>query len=338
MENRDRACVIMDTTLEELQEIARNSTDYRTKLYEKKIDRSDLSPEQMRLQGANRWYAEQNSEIIFYRDELEKMVEKNVYDEVLGGCKENLEKKIYERIMNLDVKIIGSIHNIDSNNKSVLAEINLNYDEPNPRYEYYNKLEDFEKELKTVKRKTSFSSETGDQIWLEKYTIEIYTHSFRNIDEDIKKLIKKTIRNNLTYCIKSGKVIVPEEYLGKGKAGIEEWRQIKSSSNKNNSMEKRILKATYREKRLFASDNMYNIFREMTEKNHNWKIPSLEIEGRYNQQKMSALITEVFKDKSRQEFMEMSEEDIMKKMKEYWKNILMDAYNAVDAIESKKGQ
>lgn len=338
MDRKDRACVIMNTTLEELQKIANNSTDYKTILFEKKIDRSDLSPEQMKLQGMNKWYAEQNCDIRFYRDGLENMVEKNVYDEVLGGCKENLEKKIYTRIMNLDAKIVGSIHDIDSNSKSVAAEMILSCDEPNYRYEYYDNSADFEKELKTVKRKSSFNSETGDPIWLEKYTIEIYTNSFREIGGDIKKLIKKTIRNKLTYCIKSGKVIVPEEYLEKGRAGIEEWRQIKSSSNKNNSMEKRILKATYREKRLFASDNMYNIFRNITGQNYSWKIPSLEIEGRHNQQKMSALITEVFKDKSKQEFMEMSEENMMKKMKEYWKNILMDAYNAVDATEIKKGQ
>lgn len=338
MNNKDRACVIMDTTLGELQEIAKKSTDYRTQLYEKKIDRSDLSPEQMKLQYINKWYAEQNCDVRFWRDGLEKTVEKNVYDEVLGGCKENLEKKIYTRIMNLDAKIIGTIHDRDSNTKSVSAEINLSYEEPKQSYEYYDKLEDFEEELKTVKRRTSFNSDTGDIIWLEDYTISIYTNSFKDIGEDIKKLIKKTIRNKLTYCIKSGKVIIPEEYLEKGKAGIEEWRQIKSSSNKNNSMEKRILKATYREKRLFATDNMRNIFRGITEKHNSWKIPSLEIDGRYNQQKISALITEVFKDKSRQEFMELSEEDIMNGMKEYWKNILMDAYNAVDAIEIKKGQ
>lgn len=338
MNRKERACVIMDTTLEELQDITKNVTNYRTQLYEKKIDRSDLSPEQMRMQGMNKWYAEQNCSIKFFKEELENMVESNLYDEVLSGCKEKLEDKIYNRIMKHSVKILGTIRDIGSGNKSVSAEISVNDEAVDQRYDCYDKLEDFEKELKTVKRGLSYGSENSHIVWLEKYTIEIYTSSFRDIGENIKKLIKKTIRNKLTYCIKSGKVIVPEEYLEKGKAGIEEWRQIKSSSNKNNSMEKRILKATYREKRLFASDNMYNIFREITSGNYSWKIPSLEIEGRYNQQKMSALITEVFKDKSKQEFMEMSEEDMMNKMKEYWKKILMDAYNAVDATEIKKGQ
>lgn len=338
MEIKDKACVVLRTTLQELKEISGDGSEYRKSIYKKEFDRTkEFSPEQMRIQATNNWYAKQTSDLRIWGDDLERLIKDDIYREVIGGYNGQLADKVFDNIMTKELRVVGIIHGINEDNK--YAQVTIEVDtETTPDVQYLDKLEDFEEELKGIKRRSSFSGTTGDLVWIESFSIEIYTWKFRDIDAEVKKFIKKIIRNELTYCLKKGKVIIPKEYLSKGRDGIIEWRNLKSSSNKNNSMEKRIIKQTYRDKKRFAMNNMYNILNAITEPNHSWKVPSLAIEGRYNQQKMSALFSYVFKDVSKQEFLEMSEEAIVNKMKYHWKKILMDSCKAIDATEIKKEQ
>ena len=335
---KDKACVVLRTTLQELKEISGDGSEYRESIYRKDFDRTkELSPEHMRIQATNSWYAKRTSDIRIWGDDLERLVKDDIYREVIGGYNGQLADKVFDDVMTQELRVVGIIHEINEDNKSVQATIEVGT-ETNPDMQYLDKLEDFEEELEGVKQKASFSGTAGDIVWLESFSVEVYTWKFRDIDAEVKKFIKKIIRNELTYCLKKGKVIIPKEYLSKGRDGIIEWRNLKSSSNKNNSMEKRIIKQTYRDKKRFAMNNMGNILNAITDPNHSWKIPSLAIEGRYNQQKMSALFSYVFKDVSKQEFLEMSEEAIVNKMKYHWKKILMDSFKAVEATEIKREQ
>ena len=144
------------------------------------------------------------------------------------------------------------------------------------------------------------------------------------------------MRNELTYCIKSDKVIVPEEYLAKGKEGIDEWRQIKQSGNKNNSIEKKMLKQVVADKKKFAYQTMWQILDKIAGTKHDWSVPSLEVDGRYNKTRTGKLVTQILNTRYKQGLIDMSEEDIINKFKDYWKEILMEAYNNIDKMEIKK--
>ena len=154
--------------------------------------------------------------------------------------------------------------------------------------------------------------------------------------KDIPKIVKRVVNKNLTYCLKNGKNIVPDEYLDKGKSGIEEWRTLKSSQNKNNSMEKRIIKEALREKKNYMIACIETAMRNIVDVNTSWEVPALSIDGRWNAGKVKKLSTQLFKDKSNQQIIEMSEEDVLAIVKEYWKKLLNDAYKEVSKIECSK--
>ena len=129
-----------------------------------------------------------------------------------------------------------------------------------------------------------------------------------DLENKIKNQIKKFIRNNLSYCIKKGEVIVPEEYLNRGKEGIDEWRQLKASNNKSNSMEKKLLKQIYADKKFYQYNTMSQIVDRIAS-SQSWSIPHIEVDGRFNKQRTFKLINQILGDKSRQEIMNMEEID-----------------------------
>ena len=328
--------IIYNNTLRELQKAAQKEHDAYTYsnviLYEHKVDRSDMSEAQKILQAKNRWYAEHSSTI--YIDEYDTLynnIKSIAYDEIFGGCKEGLEDKIFNKIMDTKLKVIASTYNeID---KAKRVSINQEFgDEKHEDREYSNALEEFEEELKSVKRINSFAS--NEYVYLEKLEVKVSSYRYYDMDTKVKKLIKKFIKDELTYCIKNDKIIVPDEYITKGIDGIKEWRELKRSGNKNNSMEKRMLRQIVADKKTYAFNGMNQIV-DAIARNSRWDIPTLEIDGRFNKQKIKKLVTMVLDEKNKQYYIDASDEEIIKKFKEYWKGILMDAYDRIDKLEVK---
>ena len=180
--------------------------------------------------------------------------------------------------------------------------------------------------------------ENDKYILLECVSVQAYAYWGQKLTENVKRYIKRVIREDLTYCLKKDKVVIPDEYLDKGKEGIEEWRTIQSGKNKNNSMEKRMLQQVFKDKKTTAygisSLIMDTLTTNMSE--HDWSIPNVQIDGRWNQTRMRKFITKRVDTTNRQKFLNMSDEEIIKVFKEYWKTKLMDAYKAIDELDVKE--
>lgn len=333
MDKKDKAYIVYKTTLNALKTLAENTQQYgRIEVFKIDVDTSDMTEEQKEKQGQDRWYKEQHEELRYSEDKMYKLVEHVMYDKLLNGCKKNLEEETYKDIMRSEIRVVARVGQSTNGRYDVFSEQETEWD-PRDKYEYSEDLDEFGKELKKVRRRNSFSMVEGDEVRLEKYSIGIYQYQFDDIDKDIKKLIKKFVRNNLTYCIKKNEIIVPDEYLNKGKEGIEEWRKIKSSSNKNNSMEKRMLKEVFADKKRRVNSYMEQIISKIGNTKGDWSIPSLTVEGKWNATKIRKLVTKVAETKDRQKFIDTPDEEIVKKFKEYWMEALMEVYNEIDKME-----
>lgn len=338
MEEKKKAYLVCNKTLRELEKLAQKDSSYNaTPVYECNIDRSDLSEEQKKIQAQNTWLREENMSINFGEYKINEMIEKFAYEELLGGRKEKLEETIHKRIMDTETKIFIRLDLNNAGEYSVSTEFIIgNCDEEleKMKLEEVDDIEELEEKLKSCTRHSSFSRDYREKIYLERVTVRLYSYRFNNLSTMTSKLIAKFFRENLTYCIKSGVVIVPEEYLEKGKEGINEWREMKKNKNKNNSMEKRILRQALNDKKIFAVKALDLVMHEMCNfPTRRWDIPGMEIEGRFNQQKVNKLMVHITEATKQQQFMDMSKEEIVKKTKDYWKNILMEAYKRIDNIK-----
>ena len=338
-------------TLAELQNIVKDEGPYNSKVIVKYDvnNINEMTKEQQEIQQENRWCNEYRSDMRVREETIYKVVEDEAFKLVFGGYKDNIVDKLYDTIMNSKIKIVGTIvkYNNEEDNDRVRVEYvwdngkrtdDLGFDEEKVEFNLSTDLEEFQTKLKNVKQKSSFSSDKSKRkdVLLEKFTITVYPYSFKDIDGTVKKIIKKFIRSQLTYCLKLDKVIVPQEYLDKGKDGIKEWRDIKSSNNKNNSIEKRMLKQILKDKRQYAYRAMLYVMGATIGTNRDWRIPVLELDGRYNTQKTMKLISKLINTKDKQTFLQMTEDDIVNKFKEYWKQTLMDAYNEVDKFSKEE--
>lgn len=333
MEEKPKAYVLCTKTFREIEEIAKNSVDYRAELYSYEIDRSDLSEEQRARQERYHWYTHASNDFRLWDMKLEDMVKDKITNSVLNKYKNSIQTKTLNDILDTEVRFLAKVELKDKDRINVVPYEEIG-DVRESGYEYSDDIKEFEELAKKVTKTASYSGD-GEIVYLEKVSADIYVHSFNDLTKTITKAINKYIRNNLTYCLKNGKLIIPDEYIDKGEAGIEEWRQIKSANNKNNSIEKKMLKDIVRNKKVFAHDCMYKVMNATTSTalSTDWTIPRLEIDGRWNKQRTSKLVTKVLGTKDRQKIIEMTEEEIIKKTKEYWKQKLMEAYNNIDKME-----
>ena len=151
---------------------------------------------------------------------------------------------------------------------------------------------------------------------------------------DIMKMIKRELRNNYTYCLRNGKSVVPPEYAKCGEKGIAEWRQLKSKQNKANSLDKQIIKQTLRQTKNNMEECLKTVFGHIVEaSNAGWAVPRLQIEGRYNEQRKKRQVSDIFKGYSKNDIMKMDRQTVLNLAKEYWKNELKQAYDAVDKLK-----
>lgn len=332
MVEKPKAYVLCTKTLREIESIAANSQEYRIELYSLDIDRSDLSEEQRRMQEKNKWYAKEDVDFRMWGAKLSELVNKRIMDTVLSKCDGNILEKTMNDIMDIEIRFIGKVSE-DKNRIRTTMDFEVG-DNRNDTFEYSDDLEEFEKMAKQSSRCVSYSDDK-DIVYLEKVSAGLYKHSFENFKKEVKKEINKFVRNRLTYCLKNGKLIVPDEYLDKGEKGIEEWRDIKSSKNKSNSIENKLIKEAVNEKKQYAYDAVYKAMDKIISANssRDWTLPRLVIDGKWNKQRTQKLATQILDTKDKQKLIEMSEQEIIDKAKEYWKQQLMNAYNEVDKIE-----
>lgn len=331
MEEKPKAYILCTKTFREIEDIAVNSQEYRIDLYSLEIDRSDLSEEQKKIQEKNHWYAMESVDFRMWGTKLDELVSKKIMDAVLSKYDGNILGKTLNDIMDIEVKFIGKASK-DKNRIRVTMDYEIE-DDRNDMFEYSDDLEEFKEMAKQSTKSSSFSDDK-ERVYLEKVSVGIYQHSFENFKKEVKKEINKFVRNRLTYCLKSGKCIVPDEYLNKGEKGIEEWRDIKSSKNKSNSIENKLIKETVNAKKQYAYDAVCRAMDKlMSADNSSWTLPRLIIDGRWNKQRTQKLVTKILDTKDKQKLIEMSEQEIVNRAKAYWKQKLMDAYNEVDKLK-----
>lgn len=333
MLKKPKAYVLCTKTLREIESIAQNSQEYRIELYSLDIDRSDLSEEQKRMQEKNKWYAKEDVDFRLWGTKLDELVNKRIMDTVLSKYDGNILEKTINDIMDIKIRFLGKVSE-DKNRIRTTMDFEVG-DNRSDAFEYSDDLEEFEKMAKQSSRCVSYSDDK-DIVYLERVSAQVYRHSFENFEKEVKKQINKFVRNRLTYCLKNGKLIVPDEYLDKGEKGIEEWRDIKSSKNKSNSIENKLIKEAVNEKKQYAYDAVYKVMDKIISANssRDWMLPRLVIDGKWNKQRTQKLATKILDTKDKQKLIEMSEQEITDRAKEYWKQQLMNAYNEVDKIEA----
>lgn len=334
MEEKQIKYILFKAPLGDLQDMcikAQNMGEYNMVVYDHKIDRSYLSPEQQVIQQDNKWSANTGGQVYTSTEHITEAIKQIVYNNLNELGKENLQDEIYNKIKSANVIVSASINNS-------MSDIHITTDiEPciEEGYEYSTDVEEFERRAVDVCHKgvyRPYNRVEDATIYIEEVKVDIPTYRYVEILDELLTLTKKFIRENLTYCTKDGKFNVPEEYIARGKEGIDEWRSQKKTANKNNSIEKQILRDVIHNKKKFALDKLDAIMFKIAATNSDWSIPTIEIEGRYNHTKAKKLLTKLFEGKSKQDIIDITEEEIIKLIKEYWKEKLMDAYKAVDKI------
>lgn len=336
--------IICSKTLNELKIITNSVVNKydRVYVYKHEIDRSDISEEQKKIQNQNGWYKNRDIDVRIRDAQIYNLVKELAYKKLYGGCKNNIEQEVFDEVYKTPVRVIGIVEPnntfkydmldlvIDFGGKDPYGEDNTN------KYEYSDNIEEFQNKLKGVKNRNSFRSDMEEYTLLETVSAYVYSYAFEDVDNLIKRQIKKLIRNELTYCLKCGKPIIPQEYLDKKEEGIMEWRKLKASNNKNNSIEKRMLHQVVRDKKRYVHDCMSQILGKIsTYGNVSWKYPRLEIDGRYNQQRIDRLASSVLDAKNTQGYIDLTEEQIDEKFKKYWTDMLSGVIKAIEEMEIK---
>lgn len=338
--------VLLEKSLYDLEKLVEeHKNDYNFDVYEYKVERDEeLSEEQKAIQNGNRWQTNITNDIRVNENVLYDLVREVGYKEILNGEKENIILKIQDKVMNSNVR--GILHvdtnfNVTSNENIKRAWVEIEYGDRKEDTEYIDNEEEMNKDLQQVRndtwnyaRRDANGNPAKEWVMLEDVKLNVYTYNYRGTFENVGKLVKKFVRNELTYCIKQGNVIVPQEYLDKGKEGIEEWRTSKASKNKNNNMEKRMLRQMLREKKNDILLQMRNILWRFPtgQDTRDWSVPHLNIYGNGNKAMAQKLVNQVLGKMTDQEILNMTSEDIDKAYKEYWKGVLNKAIEQLDGV------
>lgn len=170
-------------------------------------------------------------------------------------------------------------------------------------------------------------------------SIAYYTAKNRYYGENaIKYLVNKFLKEKYTYCVKMGKNIVPDDYIKLGKEGIDRWRQEKSNGNKQNSIEKQILKKIKWQKKQNAFTTFEDVIKAMLNEkcSRNWDLVFLSLDGRWNTGRRVKTINKYILNVSDNELTTMSDEEIEKRCKSYWVSELTQAIERIKNLEFKK--
>lgn len=331
MKDKPIGYVVATKTLKELEELTNKMAGQISSmdLFKCEIDRPNMSDEQKEIQKRGSWQAHANTDIRIGDATIYEKIVELAYDKIANGLREGLEEELYDGVMNTEIKcIVVPVKGKEYGRVDITYEFGTPKEE---RYTYSEDLDELKKKLEKVKYSDNYFLKPGEHVYLENVTIRVYRYAFYEAHKDVEKMIKRFMRNEMTYCIKKDKIIVPEEYIARGKEGIAQWREMKKNSSKSNNMEKRMIKQLFRDKREAAYFYMMKVADQISI-SHNWSLPSMTVDGRWNRGKMDKLVTKLLNTKDKKAFMDMPSEDMLRKTKDYWKDKLMEAYKAIDEI------
>lgn len=166
--------------------------------------------------------------------------------------------------------------------------------------------------------------------------IEIYTRGYwqsEGILGKLPKMIKKQLNTWYKYCLKKDKIIVPDEYLEK-ENGIQEYQNIKRSNNKNNSMEKTMMREMVRNKK----DDFVCAIESVTHQLFNsyytdrYSLIHFTMEGNYNQGIKKSTVNKIFdmKHMSDEKLLNYSTEEMKEKIVEFFKEDLQELMDKLE--------
>ena len=277
-----------------------------------KFDVSNLDEETRLVMASNAYATTPEFNFFINNDEMYELV-KSVANEMVKQSYNNdfakeLKNRVYESSIchNIDILRDESGRNSFGRERFVVSNTEQDFDR--------NKTEEVLKEMRV---RPTYRSEMLTP--LESLTVIAPPHwRTGKMKESIDLSIKKLLKNEMTYCLKKGVLTVPEEYSNQGMDGLERWRKIQSSKNKNNSMEKRLIRENTKE----VKERVYNIVCKTTRNvafyDHEWNMPVITVDGVWNKTKNKRLATHIMKGKSIAEISNMSDEDITKMVKKYW--------------------
>lgn len=154
-------------------------------------------------------------------------------------------------------------------------------------------------------------------------------------EDAIKYLVNKLLKEKYTYCTKMGKNIVPDDYIKLGKEGIERWKQEKRNKNKNNSIEKQMIKKIKTEKKNNAFIYFNDVIRKMLNESgkHEWDKVFLSVDGRWNTGRRLNTVKKNILNMTDDELITVSDEEIKNRCKEYWKKELKKAIRRIEELD-----
>ena len=329
--------VACSTTIQGLKSIG--EVDYNgVALYTYENPRDGLTEEQKIIQAQYKWKTNQSGRMRLGRDSLEQIAEGIVDKIVLSKYREDLYSKVLEEMNKTKIYLCASLdYGYDENGKMVGEVFPDTFTDYTLKDKYseqeavliHGKVDELEDKLDKIKMRGGYGNDMN-KVYLERFRIMYDSYDQRHLEE-IPKIVKRVIAKNLTYCLKGGKNIIPDEYLDKGKAGIEEWQASKRSANKNNSMEKKMLRDCVRAKKESLDTHIHNVTRKMI-MNQDWSFPTLAVNGMYNQAYMRKLVMEFLKDKDNQAIIQLEESTMLEMAKNYWKKQLEEAIKRVDSV------
>lgn len=326
-ETRKKTRLIEKTIREIKEEYDKEQRDRygTTNLFDYKTDLSWLTEEQKDRQNKAYLHRKEASAFIqLSEDFLYRTIREIAYQKIQEKFDGDFEKEILDKV--LDKKVTCDLYVTCKNNKIKrwYADTNTNFRSPvslgdMPECYEDTSIEDMKRIFKEMPiLSTNYSSMEYEELYPERVSVEVYNWSLDDIRNKIKKQIRKFVRKELTYCLKNGKIIIPDEYAERGEHGVIDWREYKKSKNKNNSMEKRIIKETYQAKKKRAEKIMYAVLYGGVWAKVDWSVPFLTIDGSRNKARVNKLINMILNCKDKQNILNMSDEEMTKRIKEYW--------------------
>lgn len=330
---KDTAYLVSTEKLSELlARQATSSSQWQILLYNFQNTMLNVTPEQKIRQDSNRWLSNKSDLASLSSDEICKLIRNTLATLIEEKYDGDLEKELRRRVEDSDVKLITVITEFPNGERIPRTNIWLE----KPESEYKNSKEELERELSTCKsyvRHSLGTSQPEAAVYLENYEVSISEYNHRQIREKISKMPKRIIKDELPYCLRKGKLSVPKSYLDKGMLGVNEYISVKRKANKNNGMEKRMLRDIVRNKKCRLDAALNKVEARISCVSNRWNIPALDVDGRFNQSKCSALITQLLKDKTQQQLLGSTDEELLKLAKDYWKEQLTLAIQKIDELK-----
>lgn len=302
----------------------------QTILYEYEAKKKELTKEQEYIQRDNTWRAKQSQSVNISQYDLKNITEKTTDETFMGGYDGDIVKKVSEDILSKKVVVFVTV---GEESVSIITDVG---EKEKRNYVYDTK--ELEGKLDNLKLDASFYRHDAEKpkVNFESLKLTIggmYYYHKQDFVNKIPKMAKAFIRSKYTYCTKNGKNIVPKEYLDKGEKGVAEWQQLKKSSNKNNSIEKRLITQTVREKRNFAFACAREVECKIGSVGSSWSIPRLTVDGCWNAGKNTKLVSQLFSTKDKNAMMTIENEEVLRKVKNHWKFELEKAINEIDKLK-----